>query len=130
MRLDYVMKISYVSLGLAGVVLAMSGRYYFVSIENAKLRTEAYEFQQVVESLQPQLVAKRQQLQSQQEKLNKGSAISQNVGPAVLADIRLTAEKNNNGKLRDLLQKHGVQEIGAVKAAPSPEHAPVKKGGN
>lgn len=118
------MKMSYLSAVLAALVLALSGRYYFVTMENARLRTEAFEFQQVVESLQPQLLAKRQVLQSQQEKLNKASAISQNIGPAVVADIRLSAEKNNNAKLKDLLQKYGVRPPQAA------EQVPARKGAN
>ena len=126
------MKISYISAGLAGVVVALSCRYYSVTVENAKMRTEGFEFQQLVESLQPQLAAKRQQLQSQQEKLNKGSAISQTVGPAVLGDIRSLADKNNNLKLKELLLKYGVREAGAA-APPAGEagsQTPAKKGGH
>lgn len=126
------MKISYISAGFAGIVVALSCRYYSVTVENAKMRTEGYEFQQLVESLQPQLAAKRQQLQSQQEKLNKGSAISQTVGPAVLGDIRSIADKNNNLKLKELLVKYGVREAGAA-APPAGEagsQTPAKKGGN
>ena len=126
------MKISYISAGLAACAVALACRYYFVTVENAKMRTESFEFQQLVESLQPQLQARRQQLQAQQEKLNKGSAISQSVGPAVLGDIRSSADKNNNLKLKELLLKYGVVEAGAA-AHPSGEAGapvPAKKGGN
>ena len=140
------MKISYISAGLAGFAVALACRYYFVTVENTKMRTEGFEFQQLVESLQPQLQAKKQQLQAQQEKLNKGSAISQSIGPAVLGDIRSSADKNNNLKLKELLSKYGVREAGAATppagAATTPAGAattpagdggaavPAKKGGN
>ena len=124
------MRISYISAVLAGVVVALSCRSYFVSVENSRMRTEAYEFQQLVESIQPQLVTKRQQLQAQQEKLNKGSAIGQTVGPAVLGDIRASAEKNNNIKLKELLQKYGVRESAAASAPDTTGPASVTKGGN
>jgi len=126
------MKIRYVSSVCAGVLLALSGRYYFVAVEKAKLRTEAFEFQQVVESLQPQLLTMRQQLQAQQDKLNKASAISQSVGPAVVSDIRLSAEKTNNPRLKELLQKYGVREVaspGAQTPSSSEQH-PMRKGAN
>lgn len=128
------MKISYFSAGLAVVAAALCGRYYFVLSENTKLRLERNEFQQLAETMQPQLDAKRQQLRVQQEKLNKGSAISQSVGPAVLGDIRGVAEKNNNLKLKELLAKHGVREVGesgtsGAGGAPGGVGA-AKKGGN
>lgn len=101
------------------------------------MRVEAYEFQQLTETIQPQLLAKRQQLQAQQEKLNKGSAISQSVGPAVLGDIRNIADKNNNAKLKDLLLKYGVREVGQTSGtggegggAGGGAQGGAKKGGN
>ena len=126
------MKISNISAGLAAFAVALACRYYFVTVENTKMRTESFEFQQLVDSLQPQLQARRQQLQAQQEKLNKGSAISQNIGPAVLGDIRSSADKNNNLKLKELLNKYGVVEAGATAHPPGEAGAPVpaKKGGN
>ena len=57
------------------------------------MRAEAYDFQQFVENQQSQIGVKRQQLQGQQEKLTKGSAIGETVGPAVLKDIIALAEK-------------------------------------
>ncbi len=91
------------------------------------MRAEAYDFQQFVEGQQAQVVAKRQQLQSQQDKLTKGSAIGETVGPAVLKDIVALAEKPGNLRLRELLQKYGVQ-VGAGVSEPGVQ--PAKKGGN
>ncbi len=98
---------------------------------------EGVEFQQLTETLQPQLLEKRQRLQAQQERLNKGSAISQTIGPAVLADIRAASEKNNNLKLKELLVKYGVREVGGgggtgsqgEGGAPAVQGS-AKKGGN
>jgi len=119
------MKISHISAALAVVAAALCFRYYLVTAENTKMRVEAYEFQQLTESIQPQLIAKRQQLQAQQEKLNKGSAISQSVGPAVLSDIRNSADKNNNAKLKDLLLKYGVREVGSASGSAGEGAAPA-----
>jgi hypothetical protein len=95
------------------------------------MRSEAYEFQQFVEGQQAQIAAKRQQLQVQQEKLTKGSAIGETVGPAVLKDIVALAEKPANTRLRELLQKHGVQVAAAApNAAPQAVQQPPRKGGN
>ena len=121
-------KLVYVGAGLAGTLFALSFRYYLLMAETAKMRTEAFDFQQFVENQQSQINVKRQQLQAQQEKLAKGSAIGETVGPAVLKDIVVLAEKPGNGRLKELLQKHGV----TVQAGPAdaPAAQPVKKGGN
>ncbi len=107
------MKLGYIHLGGGALALVLASVLAYVSVANAKARTEAAQFTQVVESLQTKLVEARQKLQAQQEKLNKGSAISESVGPAVLADISSVAEKANNPRLRELLAKHGVKPAGA-----------------
>lgn len=131
------MKISYISAGLAAVTAVLCCKYYFAMAENARIRVEGVEFQQLTESLQPQMLEKRQRLQAQQEKLNKGSAISQSIGPAVLADIRAASEKSNNVKLKELLVKYGVREVGGGGGTGSQSEAgaqgaqgAAKKGGN
>ena len=91
------------------------------------MRAEAYDFQQFVETQQAQIAAKRQQLQGQQERLTKGSAIGETVGPAVLKDIVALAEKPVNGRLRELLQKHGVRvQVGGADSGAQG----ARKGGN
>jgi len=118
------MKLLYVN--IAGGILAvlLAGALAYVDFGNARIRTEAGQFLQVVESLQSKLLAARQTLQSQQEKLNKGSAISDSVGPAVVADISAFAEKSNNARLRELLQRH-TAKVASVQGEGGEE-----KGGN
>ncbi len=95
------------------------------------MRAEAYDFQQFVEAQQSQILTKRQQLQVQQDRLVKGSAIGDTVGPAVLKDIVALAEKPGNTRLRELLQKHGVQVSagGLESSAPSTGQS-SRRGGN
>ncbi len=125
-RMKFV-KFGYVGAVFAGAFLALSCRCYLLMGETSKMRAEAYDFQQFVETQQAQIAAKRQQLQGQQERLTKGSAIGETVGPAVLKDIVALAEKPVNGKLRELLQKHGVQ----VQAGGADSVSPgARKGGN
>lgn len=119
--------IGYLSALLAGALLALSFRCFVLLGESNKLRAEAFEFQQFVESQQSQIAAKRQQFQALQEKLTKGSAIGDTIGPAVLRDIVVLAEKPANARLRELLQKHGVR---VNVAAPVSPPLPLKKGGN
>jgi hypothetical protein len=124
-------KFGYVGAVVAGGLFALSCRFFLLSAETGRMRSEAYEFQQFVEGQQTQIAAKRQQLQAQQEKLSKGSAIGETVGPAVLKDIIALAEKPVNARLRELLQKHGVQvAASAPNAAPQAGQQAPRKGGN
>jgi hypothetical protein len=115
---------------MAGAVLALSCRYYAVSSELLALRTSAADFERFIESQQTQAASLRQQLQAQQEKLNKGSAIGETVGPAVVRDIASLSEKTGNARLSELLKKHGVQVRGASGPAASEAGAPVSGAAN
>jgi hypothetical protein len=101
---------------MAGAVFALSCKYYAVSGELGALRTSVADFERFIDSQQTQAAALRQQLQAQQEKLNKGSAISETVGPAVVRDIASLSEKTGNSRLSDLLKRHGVQVRGGAGA--------------
>lgn len=107
------MKLFYANISGGFLAVFMAGALAYFDVGNAKIRTEAGQFLQVVESLQTKLLAARQTLQSQQEKLNKGSAISDSVGPAVVADISAFADKSNNPRLRELLQRHTAKTASA-----------------
>ena len=107
------MRYGYVGSVMAGAVFALSCRYYAVSGELGAIRINVSDFERFIESQQTQTAALRQQLQAQQEKLNKGSAISETVGPAVVRDIASLSEKTGNSRLGDLLKRHGVQVRGA-----------------
>ena len=95
--------------GLGIVCVVMSGAFAFFVGGNAKLRREVYEFQSFIETQQTEIVQKRQVLQAQQQAIEKGSAISGSIGPAVLKDIAELAVKNSNPRLRALLQSYGVE---------------------
>jgi methylmalonyl-CoA mutase cobalamin-binding subunit len=102
-------KLNYFTAVLAGGVLALSCRLYFAAVGNVEIRTETFEFQQLAEKFQSQINARRPQIQSQLEALNKKSAIADTVGPAVVSDIMALTEKTGNPRLRDLLAKYGVR---------------------
>ncbi len=91
---------------IAGAVAFFSIRFFDLSSENMGLRIRLQEKQTAIESIQPRLMAARQQLQAQQERLNRGFAISEKVGPAILADMQFVAEKPGAQRVRDLLVKH------------------------
>ncbi len=123
------MRYGYAGAVMAGAVLALSFRYYAVSGELMALQASAADFERFIESQQTQAAALRQQVQAQQEKLNKGSAIGDTVGPAVVRDIASLSEKTGNSRLSELLKRHGVQ-VRAPAGGTAPEiGAPVTGGG-
>ncbi len=110
--------------------MALTAGHYSVVTENSKIRVEIFGYQQALESVQARIQAKRELLQTQQEKLTKGAAISDSVGPAIVADMAAAAIKGNNVRLRDLLLKRGMDPALAAAArdyAPAPAS---RKGGN
>lgn len=65
---------------VSGAVCALSVRYYFMAEENALRKGKVVQQQRVMESFEPRLAAKRQQLQTQQEKLNRTRGLTEEVG--------------------------------------------------
>jgi hypothetical protein len=59
------------------------------------------------QSLQLEVQKKQQDLQAQQEQINEGNIISQQIGPNLLRDMATVSVKNEKMKL--LLGKHGYQ---------------------
>lgn len=102
--------LSYIVALIAGGVLAMSLKYFTVSAENIQIRNETFMQQQAADALQFELINKREQIRLQQDRLTKGSAIADTVGPAVVADIKAAAEKNKNQRLRELLKKRAPND--------------------
>jgi hypothetical protein len=123
-------RFSYVGTVLAGALLTISCRYFILVLETSKLKTEVIYLQQTIEARNVELLSKRQQLQAQQDKLLKGSAISETVGPAVVRDIAALAEKPGNPRLRDLLAKHGIQVTAAASIPGGSVPSAARKGGN
>jgi hypothetical protein len=123
------MRYGYAGAVMAGAVLALSCRYYSVSSELLVLRTSAADFERFIESQQTQAVALRQQVQAQQERLNKGSAIGETVGPAVVRDIASLSDKTGNSRLGDLLKRHGVQVRGSAGGTAPEGGSPAPGGG-
>jgi hypothetical protein len=102
--------LSYVVALIAGGVVAMSLRYFTDSAESIQIRKETFAQQQAADTFQVELINKREQIRLQQDGLSKGSAISDTVGPAVIADIKALAERNKNQRLRDLLERRAPKD--------------------
>jgi len=106
---------------VSGGTVVLGFRHFSLVQKSSLLRSEVFNYQQSIETLQPQVAARRVQMEGQQDRLMKGSAISQSVGPAVIADIALHAQKANSMKLRELLTRHGFLEGGRPEAVDNSE---------
>lgn len=67
------------------------------------------------QSLQAELQKQQQQFQTQQEQINAGNIISQQVGPNLLRDMAMVSVENQ--AMKDLLAKHGYT---VTQATPAP----------
>jgi len=75
------------------------------------------------QTLQNEVQAQQVELQKQQEEINKGTAISQQVGPNLLRDMAVASTKNE--KMKQLLAKNGYQ-VNVATPAPGSSPAPAK----
>ena len=73
------------------------------------------------QSLQAEVQKQQQALQVQQEEINAGNQISQQIGPNLLRDMAASSVKNE--KMKALLAKHGynVQVKEPAPGAPAPK---------
>ena len=77
----------------------------------------------VNQGLQNEIQAQQVKLQQQQEEINKGTAISQQVGPNLLRDMAVSSTKNE--KMKALLAKHGYT-VNVASPTPGASPAPAK----
>lgn len=97
----------YISTALAAVCLLLSVWIIFAGASN--------------QSLQAELQKQQQQLQTQQETINQGTVIAQQVGPALLRDMASVSVEDK--EMKDLLAKHGYTVN--VQASPAPGETPA-----
>ena len=72
------------------------------------------------QGLQNEVQAQQAKLQQQQDEINKGNAISQQVGPNLLRDMAVSSTKDE--KMKALLSKHGYT---VNVASPTPGASPA-----
>ncbi|MHA3771091.1 hypothetical protein ACXR0O_06075 [Verrucomicrobiota bacterium sgz303538] len=92
----------YIATALAAICLLLSIWIIFAGSTNQKLQAE--------------LSKQQQQLQAQQEQINAGNVISQQVGPNILRDMAMVSVEDKD--MKDLLAKHGYTVN--VQATPAP----------
>ncbi len=96
----------YISVGASALCLVLSIISFAVGNSN--------------QSLQAEVQKQQQALQVQQEEINAGNQISQQIGPNLLRDMAASSVKND--KMKALLAKHGYNV--QVKDAPASTPAP------
>lgn len=97
----------YVSLAAAALCLLLSVIIFIVGSLN--------------QGLQSEVTLQQQQLQAQQEQINAGNTISQQVGPNLLRDMAIASIKND--KMKGVLTKHGYN-VNYNPATPAPAATP------
>jgi hypothetical protein len=96
---------------VAGIAFSLSCQYFYQANRVSEERGKVLRLQQGVDALRAQVEGVRQQLQAQQEKIDRASAVSGKIGPAVVLDVQAAAEKSNNPRLRELLAKYGAATL-------------------
>jgi len=100
----------YISTAATALCLLLSIVVFAVGRSNYSLQTEMQKQQKVLQGHQ-------QALQAQQEEINSGNQISQQIGPNLLRDMAASSVKNE--KMKALLAKHGYNV--QVKDTPAPK---------
>ena len=103
---------------VAGIAFSLSCQYFYQATHVSEERGKVLRLQQGVDALRSQVEGMRQQLQSQQEKIDRAAAVSGKIGPAVVLDVQAAAEKSNNARLRELLTKYGAATLPQSEQAP------------
>jgi hypothetical protein len=100
--------------------LVLSVVFYFKSAGVQTRSSELQKQQQRIQAQQQSLQVKQQEYQNQQNVINQGAQLAQQVGPAVLNDLGEKARKNKNDKIKKLLEKYGVS-LKEESEAPKPQ---------
>jgi len=122
--LSLIAAIVFVALGVASVMLDFSvrdlrievatqeGEVYAAETRNVELAQSLQVLEERIErqeqgnqALRKELLQRQAAVQAQQEQINQGTVIAQQIGPNLLHDIAEASAKNE--KLRQLLAKHG-----------------------
>lgn len=115
--------LAYIVPVIAGIAFSLSIQYCYQAVEIAKGRAENLRLQQGVDGLRAQIEGGRQQIKAQQDSINRSSAVSAKIGPAVVIDVQSAADKTNNPRLRELLKKYGATSVVGTPAASEREGA-------
>ena len=95
----------FISTGTAVLCLVLGIWLFVLGGKSQGLQSELQKLQQEAQNQQQILQEKQQKLQVQKATVDRGTAISEQVGPALLRDMATLSLKNE--KLKNLLAKHG-----------------------
>lgn len=99
----------YARLVIAVAAFGSALTYGVLQWQDSGLRFALHKRQREVESKAALAAATRAQLQASEEKLSVLRSLTQEIGPAVAADIVYRAEERRNAVLLELVQKHQLR---------------------
>ena len=113
--------IPFLSIFLSALALGAGIWLFFASSATLSLQWELQQRQDEIQTKQQAIQLQQQQLQAQQQQINTGAQLAEQIGPAVLRDLASLVLQNKNQKIRELLQKYGVEakEAPATPATPA-----------
>ncbi len=116
---------SIISIAAASLCLTLSIWLFFAGTASQNLQAEMQKKQDEYQTQQQTAQIAQQQLQLQTERINQGTKLAQEIGPAVLRDLGGLAVQSKNEDIKKLLAKYGVtvNEKAAEEAAKTPAPA-------
>ncbi len=105
------------SAAAAALSVLISIFLFFGNNGNQELSSKLQKRQAELQTEQGQFQLQQQQLQAQQQVINTANQLGQQVGPAVIADLKTVAKENKNDKIKNLLIKYGVNPEDPAPAA-------------
>ena len=114
--------------GMSAICLLLGIWLFFLSNNNLALSNVLQQRQQESQTQQQALSVKQQTLQAQQERINEGNTISQQVGPALLREMAVASMKND--RIKRILTNHGynVELKEDAKTSATPAAKPATSG--
>lgn len=97
--------LSYLSTAAGALCLILGIWLLSISNTNRSLRGSLQDLQKRTLRHQKALQVQQRELQTQQEQINAGQTINQQVGPAVLQEMAAVSTKDE--KMKELLLRHG-----------------------
>jgi uncharacterized protein YlxW (UPF0749 family) len=100
----------------AALALILSLILFFTNATNENVQEDLRRRELDLATEQGQFQAQQQHLQQQQQIINTATTLKDQVGPAVVNDLKTIAADKKNDKIKNLLTKYGVKDEAASPA--------------
>lgn len=112
------MLLNYTRFALALAALFAALGYGTLQWQVSGLRLTLYKSQREVESKAGMAAAARGQLKAVDERVSRLRSLTEEIGPAVVADILFLAQERGNASLQELVAKHNLSKGSGAKGTP------------